>query len=128
MRFCPPPLFLPPPLWRSLGKFESIFHKNICSSKNSSCQNSLCMSDTLTNLVVSNLVVCNVDAEALFCTLLRPFLRTTAFRTTAFGNFRSFPYQFRGKPEIRALYQAIEIARPETIPNFSPEQEIAPRV
>ena len=47
------------------------------------------------------MVVCNFYAEALFCTLLRPFvpfcallqtcvlcvfLRPTAFRTTAFGN------------------------------------------
>ena len=56
------------------------------------------------NLVVSNLVVCNFCAEALFCALLRSFadlrlrafalfcvfLRTTAFRTTAFGNCRNF--------------------------------------
>ena len=67
----------------------------------------------LTNLVVSNLVVCYfyADSEALFCTLLGPFalfcallralfcmrsfalfcvfLRTTVFRTTAFGNCRN---------------------------------------
>ena len=44
------------------------------------------------NLVVSNLVVCDFHAEALFCTLLCPFLRSfvrpTAFRTTPLGNFK----------------------------------------
>ena len=63
------------------------------------------------NLVVSNLVVCSFYAEALFCTLLLPFallrlrsfvficrfLRTTVFRTTAFGNSRCFDWTNRKK-------------------------------
>ena len=61
------------------------------------------------NLVVSNLAVCNFYVFALFCTLFcffalfcalfAPLWRATAFRTTAFGNFR--PSQFslsQGRP------------------------------
>ena len=72
------------------------------------------------NLVVSNLVVCNFYVEALFLAHLHPFalfcglafalfcvhlrsfalicvlLRTTAFRTTAFGNCRQYREPVRG--------------------------------